>query len=81
MTKKAIANTQRVAVTLIVSQGAETVILNDYTIMESRTVEAALRAMGFVVKTEPVYSDVVQTGYVTQTMPAPVRRSVSETRS
>lgn len=71
LTKKAIANTQRVAVTLIVSQGAETVILNDYTIMESRTVEAALRAMGFVVKTEPVYSDVVQTGYVTQTMPAP----------
>ena len=71
ITKKVVANTQRVAVTLTVSRGAETVTLGDYTIMEARGVEAALRTMGFVVKTETVYSDVVQTGYVASTMPAP----------
>ena len=71
LTKKAVANTQRVPVVLTVSRGAETVILNDYTIMEARLVESTLRSMGFVVKSEPVYSDVVQTGYVAQTFPAP----------
>ena len=71
LTKKVVANTQRVAVTLTVSRGAETVTLGDYTIREARGVEAALRSMGFVVKTESVYSDVVQAGYVASTMPAP----------
>ena len=71
LTKKVVANTQRVSVVLTVSRGAETVTLGDYTIMEARTVEATLRSMGFVVKTETVYSDVVQTGYVASTMPEP----------
>lgn len=71
LSKKVVANTQRVAVTLTVSRGAETVTLGDYTVMEARGVEAALRTMGFVVKTETVYSDVVQTGYVASTMPEP----------
>ena len=71
LTKKVIANTQRVPVTLTVSRGAESVILGDYTVREARMVEATLRTMGFVVKTESVYSDVVQTGYVSATSPEP----------
>ena len=71
LTKKAVANAQRVEVLLTVSRGAETVILNDYTIMEARLVESTLRSMGFVVKREPIYSDVVRTGYVARTVPAP----------
>ncbi|MBE6576085.1 MAG: Stk1 family PASTA domain-containing Ser/Thr kinase [Ruminococcaceae bacterium] len=71
LTKKAVANAQRVEVVLTVSRGAETVILNDYTIMEARLVESTLRSMGFVVKREPIYSDVVRTGYVARTVPAP----------
>ncbi|MBR6708044.1 MAG: Stk1 family PASTA domain-containing Ser/Thr kinase [Clostridia bacterium] len=71
LTKKAIANSQRVTVTLTVSRGAETVTLGDYTVKEARAVETELRTQGFVVKTQTVYSDVVQTGYIAQTVPAP----------
>lgn len=68
--KKILAGKQKCAVTLTVSKGTETVVLEDYTVRDYREADAALRKLGLKCTVEKVSSEYYTIGYVVKTEPA-----------
>jgi len=72
VTRKVIEGKQYCELELKVSMGAQTVLLQDYTIREWRTVESELKSLGIIVKkddTTSEYHETVPEGYVIRTVP------------
>jgi len=55
---------------LTVSMGVEKITLNDYTILEYRSVEQELKGKGLIVESVREYNDTVIDGYIIRTEPA-----------
>ena len=68
--KKILAGKQKCAVSLVISKGTETVVLEDYTVRDYREADAALRKLGLKCETEQVASEYYAVGYVVKTEPA-----------
>jgi serine/threonine-protein kinase len=69
--RKVIQGKQFCDLSLTVSKGVQTIVLNDYTVMDYREVQNELRALGLVAETLPAeYSDTILQGYVIKTEPA-----------
>ena len=68
--KKILAGKQKCAVSLVISKGTETVVLEDYTVRDYREADAALRKLGLKCETEQVASEYYTVGYVVKTEPA-----------
>ena len=68
--KKILPGKQKCEITLTVSLGEKTITLDDYTAIDYRTVEAALRKEGLKVSLEYTPSDVYEVGHVVKTEPA-----------
>lgn len=68
--RKVLAGQQYCDLKLTVSRGVQTVELPDFTVMEYRTVENELRALGLKPVTVNEYNDTIQLGYVIKTDPA-----------
>ena len=67
--KKILPGKQKCEITLTVSLGEKTITLDDYTAIDYRTVEAALRKEGLKVSLEYTPSDVYEVGHVVKTEP------------
>ena len=68
--KKILAGKQKCAVSLVISKGTETVVLEDYTVRDYREADAALRKLGLKCETEQIASEYYTVGYVVKTEPA-----------
>lgn len=68
--RKVIAGQQYCTLTLTVSQGAETVSLPDYTVMEYRAVKEALKQSSLIPIETREYNDTIPMDYVIRTEPA-----------
>lgn len=69
VTKKFLAEKQKIQIDLVVSKGTETTVLEDYTVRDYREVEAALRKLGLTVVVEEAASNYLDIGYVVRTEP------------
>ena len=67
--RKVLPGKQECEMQLVISQGARTITLEDYTVRDYREVRAELRDLGLTVKEERVNNDVLLTGYVIRTEP------------
>ncbi|MBE6614770.1 MAG: PASTA domain-containing protein [Ruminococcaceae bacterium] len=70
VTKKFLAEKQKIQIDLVVSNGTETTVLEDYTVRDYREAEAALRKLGLTVVIEEAASNYLDIGYVVRTDPA-----------
>jgi serine/threonine-protein kinase len=68
--RKVLEGQQYCDLKLTVSRGVQTILLPDYTVMEYRTVENELRALGLKPVTANEFNDTIQLGYVIKTDPA-----------
>jgi len=69
VTKKFLAEKQKIQIDLVVSKGTETTVLEDYTVRDYREAEAALRKLGLTVVVEEAASNYLDIGYVVRTDP------------
>ena len=69
VTKKFLAEKQKIQIDLVVSKGTETTVLEDYTVRDYREAEAALRRLGLTVVVEEAASNYLDIGYVVRTEP------------
>ena len=69
VTKKFLADKQKIQIDLVVSKGTETTVLEDYTVRDYREAEAALRKLGLTVVVEEAASNYLDIGYVVRTEP------------
>ncbi|MBR5444532.1 MAG: protein kinase [Clostridia bacterium] len=69
VTKKFLAEKQKIQIDLVVSKGTETTVLEDYTVRDYREAEAALRKLGLTVVVEEAVSNYLDIGYVVRTEP------------
>lgn len=67
--KKILPGKQKCEITLTVSLGEKTIKIEDYTAIDYRTVDAALRKEGLKVSLEYVSSDIYEIGHVVRTEP------------
>jgi len=67
--KKILADKQKCMVSLVVSKGTETTVLQDYTVQEYREVEIALGKLGLKVEIKEASSSYLDIGYVIRTDP------------
>jgi len=67
--KKILAGKQKCTVTLVVSKGTETVVLEDYTVRDYREAETALRKLGMNVVLEEAEDNYLNIGYVVSMSP------------
>lgn len=67
--RKVLPGKQECEMQLVVSQGARTITLEDYSVRDYREVESELRKLGLTVKVENVSNDVFSVGYVVRTEP------------
>ncbi len=69
VSKKFLAEKQKIQIDLVVSKGTETTVLEDYTIRDYREAEAALRKQGLTVTLKEAASNYLDIGYVVRTEP------------
>ena len=75
--QKVIANSQKCEITLTVSLGAKYNVMEDYSLMDSRTAALILRQKGYKLNIVEEYNPMVPTGQVISTVPS-VGESVLE---
>ncbi len=68
--RKVLAGQQYCDLKLTISQGAQTVVLPDFTVLEYRFVENELRNMGLTGTQEYEYNETIPLGYVIRTSPS-----------
>lgn len=68
--RKVVANSKKCDISLVVSKGAQTVILPDLVIEDYRLAEITCKDLGLVVKTKRITSDTFEDGRVIRTEPA-----------
>ena len=68
--KKVLPGKQKCEVSFVISLGVRTIILEDYTVRDSRLVENEIRRLGLRVNVENVESSIYEIGYVIKTEPA-----------
>ncbi|MGM9653577.1 MAG: protein kinase [Eubacteriales bacterium] len=68
--RKVVARTQKCAITLTVSQGAETVMLPDVLVYDYRDAKLTFSELGLAVHVEHIYSETFEVGTVIRTDPA-----------
>ncbi len=69
--RKVLPGKQKCKVTLDISQGTRTIVLQDYTVRDNRIVESELRRLGLKVEKKSVASDSIEIGYVAGMSPEP----------
>ena len=67
--KKVLPGKQKCQVGFVISLGVRTIILDDFTVRDSRLVENEIRRLGLKVKVENVDSSIYEIGYVIKTDP------------
>ena len=67
--RKVLAGKQKCSITLWISLGVREIELEDYTVMDYRVADAAIRKMGLKVKIEHITSDTHEIGFVVRTDP------------
>jgi len=69
--KKILAGKQKCTITLVVSKGTETLVLEDYTVKDYREAEAELRSLGMAVQLDETADEYLNLGYVVSMSPEP----------
>ncbi len=67
--RKVLAGKQKCSITLWISLGVREIILEDYTVMDYRVADSAIRKLGLKVRIEHVSSDTHEIGFVVKTEP------------
>jgi len=67
--RKVLAGKQKCNITLWISLGVREIFLEDYTVMDYRVADSAIRKLGLKVKIEHVTSDTHEIGFVVKTDP------------
>ena len=68
--KRKVSATQPCKLSLTISMGVEKILLNDYTVLEYRSVEQELKSKGLIVESIREHHDTILDGYIIRTEPA-----------